>query len=210
MPSREDITGLVLAGGQGRRMGGQDKGLQMLHGRPLVAHALQALASQVNGLMISANRNLEVYRALGHPVWPDDLPDQPGPLAGLLCGLSHCPTPWLASVPCDSPCLPADLVAGLAEALHSQSADLAMVTVRARPDAPASPQPVFTLLHRALADSIANSLAQGQRSVLGWARQHRVAWAEFTDVRAFANANTLDDLHALAAPSCGPETANPA
>lgn len=208
MLGRETITGLVLAGGQGRRMGGLDKGLQPLDGRPLVEHALQALAPQVGPLLISANRHLDIYRRFGHPVWPDDLPGQPGPLAGLLAGLSHCTTPWLVSVPCDSPRLPAHLVAELMQALRRDAADLAIATVRSNATGELSPQPVFALLRRELASSLRQGLAQGQRSVLGWARQHRLAWAEFPDDGAFANANTLDDLQALTLPfpGCGAPT----
>jgi molybdopterin-guanine dinucleotide biosynthesis protein A len=160
--------------------------------------------------MISANRHLETYCALGHPVWPDSLPDQPGPLAGWVSGLAHCSTPWLVSVPCDSPWFPADLVAELLRTLSAQPADLAMVAVRSSPGAAPAPQPVFALLPRSLAPSLHQSLAQGQRSVMGWARQHRVAWAEFTDERAFANANTLEDLHLLAAQPRPPALVSPA
>ncbi len=111
MIERDDITGLILAGGRGRRMGGIDKGLQAHRGVPLALHALLRLAPQVGHVMINANRNLAAYESMGVPVWTDDLPDFAGPLAGFLTGLERCETPYLATVPCDSPLFPQDLVA---------------------------------------------------------------------------------------------------
>ena len=116
--ARDDITGLILAGGRGSRMGGVDKGLQIHRGRPLAAHALERLRPQVGRLMVNANRNLETYRAMGVPVWPDEVPDYPGPLAGMLAGLAHCETALMATVPCDTPNFPLDLVARLASGLE--------------------------------------------------------------------------------------------
>ena len=101
-----DITGLILAGGRGSRMGGVDKGLQDHLGVPLALHALRRLAPQVGTVMINANRNLDVYASMGVPVWPDEIPDYAGPLAGMLAGLAHCETPYLATVPCDTPNFP--------------------------------------------------------------------------------------------------------
>ena len=124
------ITGLVLAGGRGSRMGGVDKGLQPHLGVPLAAHALARLRPQVGSVMINANRNLAEYRAMGAPVWPDALPDYPGPLAGFLTGLEHCDTPFLVSVPCDSPHFPTDLVARLAQRLELDDAEIAMAQTR--------------------------------------------------------------------------------
>ena len=103
---KQDITGLVLAGGRGSRMGGVDKGLQTHHGMPLAQHALLRLGTQVGELMINANRNLGAYESMGVPVWPDASADYPGPLAGLLAGLERCETPYLVSVPCDTPNFP--------------------------------------------------------------------------------------------------------
>ena len=120
------ITGLILAGGRGSRMGGVDKGLQPFHGVPLAQHALQRLRAQVGPVAINANRHLDTYAALGAPVWPDALPDHPGPLAGFLAGLTHCTSPYLLTVPCDSPLWPADLAERLAEALHTQQAEVAI------------------------------------------------------------------------------------
>ncbi|TMH09190.1 MAG: molybdenum cofactor guanylyltransferase, partial [Betaproteobacteria bacterium] len=97
---KNDITGLILAGGRGSRMGGVDKGLQNHHGMPLALHALLRLQPQVGAMLINANRNLGAYESMGAPVWPDALPDYPGPLAGMLAGLERCTTPYLVTVPC--------------------------------------------------------------------------------------------------------------
>lgn len=192
-----DITGLILAGGQGRRMGGVDKGLQPFRGEPLVCHALRRLAPQVGAVLINANRHLDTYATFGPRVVPDALPDYPGPLAGLLTGLNHCQTPWLVTVPCDAPYFPLDYVARLAAAL-SPTDDLAMVTT---PDAGASGepgrfhlQPVFGLLKRTLAPSLAAFMAQGERKVSRWMAQHACVHVPFLEVDAFVNLNTLAEL----------------
>src|SRR5512132_4688593 len=126
MIAREQITGLVRAGGRGARMGGVDKGLQNHLGTPLALHALLRLGPQVGEVMINANRNRGAYESMGVPVWPDTLPDYAGPLAGFLAGLEHCETPWLATVPCDTPNFPEDLVARLAAAAEAEDAEVAM------------------------------------------------------------------------------------
>ena len=133
MIDKSDITGLILAGGRGSRMGGVDKGLQTHLGMPLAMHALLRLAPQVGEMMINANRNLGAYESMGVPVWPDALPDYPGPLAGFLAGLEHCETPYLASVPCDSPLFPEDLVARLAAAARAPTTPSWRWRRRARP-----------------------------------------------------------------------------
>lgn len=190
--SQADITGLVLAGGRGSRMGGVDKGLQPYQGRPLVQHALQRLAPQVGALMINANRNLDTYAALGVPVWPDTLGDFPGPLAGLAAGLAHCRTPYLASVPCDSPHFPSDLVARLAAALAQAEAQIAVAA--AVEDGVLRTQPVFCLLQASLLPSLLAYLHSGQRKVDRWTANHRSVEVRFDDAAAFFNANTLADL----------------
>ena len=192
---REQITGLVLAGGRGSRMGGVDKGLQLHAGRPLAQHALQRLAPQVGPLMINANRNLEVYAAMGVPVRPDVLPDFAGPLAGLLTGLMHCTTPWLVTVPCDSPHFPADLVDRLARAAAAAEADIAMAATLE--DGVLRHQPVFCLLRRELLPSLQDFLASGQRKIDRWTGSQRCTLERFDEVEAFANANTAEELQAL-------------
>src|SRR5947209_6369262 len=124
MIAREDITGVILAGGRGSRMGGVDKGLQNYAGMPLALATLMRLQPQVGQVMINANRNIAAYESFGVPVWPDGLADYAGPLAGFLVGLERCETPWLVTVPCDTPRFPADLVERLASAADREAADV--------------------------------------------------------------------------------------
>src|SRR5205814_3308446 len=126
MIDKSEITGLILAGGRGSRMGGVDKGLQAHLGMPLAMHALLRLSPQVGEVMINANRNLAAYESMGVPVWPDPLPEYPGPLAGWLAGLEHCSTPYMVTVPCDTPDFPLDLVERLSRDLFEADADIAM------------------------------------------------------------------------------------
>lgn len=210
-PTRpEQITGLVLAGGLGRRMG-QEKGLVPLHGQPLAWHALQRLRPQVGPLALNANRQLAQYEALGTPIWTDAPATEPqGPLAGMLTGLRHCKTDWLLTVPCDVPNFPCDLAERLVQALGTPAKPVA--TVRAfTPDEgqPASAttrpgpwrQPVFCLLHRSLADDLAGWLQAGGRKVGSWLSRHPLAEAVFDRPQDqpgdFANVNTPDELARL-------------
>jgi molybdopterin-guanine dinucleotide biosynthesis protein A len=189
------ITGLVLAGGRGSRMGGVDKGLENYLGIPLALHALLRLQPQVGEMMVNANRNLGAYEALGAPVWPDALADYPGPLAGLLAGLEHCETPYLVTVPCDTPNFPQDLVARLAAGLVAQDAEIAMAATQE--DGQLRPQPVFCLVHASLMESLLDFLHAGERKIDRWTARHRCATVEFDDAAAFFNANTLAELQQL-------------
>ena len=191
-----DITGLVLAGGRATRMGGVDKGLQPHRGVPLARHALERLRPQVGALLVNANRHLETYRAWGVDVMPDAQADFAGPLAGLLAGLRAARTPWLVSVPCDTPGFPTDLVARLAAAAQAEGAAIAVAATR-EPDGRLQPQPVFCLLRTALAESLQAFLDGGQRKIDRWTAQHRCATVVFDDADAFFNANTLEELAAL-------------
>ena len=198
-----DISGLVLAGGRGSRMGGVDKGLQNHQGMSLALHALLRLQPQVGAVMINANRNLGAYEAMGVPVWPDALPDYPGPLAGLLTGLERCETPYLVSVPCDTPNFPVDLVSRLATALVQADAEIAMAA--APEDGALRTQPVFCLLKTELLESLVRYMQSGQRKIDRWTAQHRCVVVEFDDSAAFFNANTLAELQQLQqAPSAAP------
>lgn len=192
---RDDITGLILAGGQGSRMGGVDKGLQDLRGQPLVAWSIAALAPQVGSLLLSANRNTQRYAAFGYPVIADlpaaDQEAYAGPLAGLIAGLRLCPTPWLVSVPCDVPQLPADLVVRLADAACAQASQLAVACSGERS------HPVIALLHRDLLPGLCDYFASGRRSVYGWQQNLPHATVDF-GAAALLNCNTLDDLLTLA------------
>jgi molybdenum cofactor guanylyltransferase len=195
MIDTSQITGLVLAGGRGSRMGGVDKGLQPHLGMPLALHALLRLAPQVGELMINANRNLAAYESMGAPVWPDALPDQPGPLAGFLAGLERCTTPFLATVPCDSPRFPADLVARLAERLEADDAELAMAATHEGGELRL--QPVFCLMRATVMESLVRFTTSGQRKIDAWTATLRSVAVAFDDAGAFVNANTLAELRQL-------------
>ncbi|MDR8730471.1 molybdenum cofactor guanylyltransferase MobA [Burkholderia pseudomultivorans] len=195
------IAGLLLAGGRATRMDGVDKGLQLLDETPLALHVLRRLAPQVDELLISANRHPDRYAELGAPfearVVPDQTPDFPGPLAGLLAGMRAARAPLVACAPCDSPFLPTDLVARLRTALDAQHADIAMaVSVDAQHAR--APQPTFALLRTSLADDLAARLAAGDRKVRAWYARHKTVEVEFRDERAFYNANSWQELAALA------------
>jgi len=194
------ITGLVLAGGRGSRMGGVDKGLQNHLGMPLALHALLRLSPQVGEAMINANRNLSAYESMGAPVWPDALPagvaEYPGPLAGLLAGLEHCTTPYLVSVPCDTPNFPLDLVQRLADGLAEDDAEIAMAATLQ--DGQQQVQPVFCLLKSSLMESLVAFLHEGQRKIDMWTARHRCVVVPFEDSDAFFNANTVAELQSLA------------
>ena len=195
MINQKEISGLILAGGRGTRMGGIDKGLQMHLGLPLAQHALERLSPQVGALMLNANRNLSTYQAMGVPVWQDEMPDFPGPLAGMLAGLMHCDTPYLVTVPCDSPNFPTDLVVRLAQGLVDASADLATAYTREAGELRA--QPVFCLMRIALRNKLRAFIESGERKSGLFAARHRGTKVVFDDAAAFANANTLGELAEL-------------
>lgn len=203
-PKPGDTTALILAGGRGSRMGGADKGLQTFNGTPLALHTLMRLQMQQGGLigevLINANRNIAAYESFGAPVWPDSLPDFAGPLAGFMAGLEQCATPWLLTVPCDTPLFPLDLAARLAEAAVHAGADIAMAAAREE-DGQLRTQPVFCLLRTELLESLVAFTHAGGRKIDRWTAQHRTIIVPFDrpgdDPRAFFNANTLADLHSL-------------
>ncbi|WP_153099807.1 molybdenum cofactor guanylyltransferase [Paraburkholderia hayleyella] len=201
------LTGLLLAGGRGTRMGGVDKGLQLLHGEPLAQHVLTRLAPQTGPLLINANRHLADYTALGAPFaatvvsdtlagFPGPLAGFPGPLAGLLAGMRAATTELMLCVPCDTPFLPTDLALRLMEALEASEADIATALTCNR-DGQHALHPVVALVRTALADDLAASLASGERRVRAWYARHTLATAHFPDERAFYNANSLQDLALL-------------
>ncbi|MCX8017361.1 MAG: molybdenum cofactor guanylyltransferase [Rhodocyclaceae bacterium] len=165
-------------------MGGADKGLLKHRGRPLVAHAIERLAPQVDRLLISANRNLATYRRLGFPVVTDALADFQGPLAGLAAGLAECTTDWLVCVPCDCPALPADLVERLFAAAHAGDGALAVARAAGRL------QPTFLLCRREILPALTRYLAAGGRRVGQWCREQGALAVDFPDETAFENINS--------------------
>jgi molybdopterin-guanine dinucleotide biosynthesis protein A len=187
----EDITGVILAGGLARRMGGVDKGLQLLAGRPLAAHVAERLAPQVGSLLINANRSHSEYAALGYPLLADEIPDFAGPLAGLHAALVASSTPLVLTVPCDSPYLPLDLADRLHATLLENRADLAIASATGRA------HPVFCLCRASLAPQLEKFLRNGGRRVMEWCAGSGCIEVDFSDQpTAFSNFNTLDDLAA--------------
>ena len=176
-------------------MGGVDKGLQNHLGVPLALHALRRLAPQAAVTMINANRNLDSYRSMGVAVWPDEIPDYSGPLAGMLAGLTHCTTPYLVTVPCDTPNFPLDIVARLARGLADIDGEIATAYTRA--DGALRAQPVFCLMRAGLRESLSAFVNSGQRKTGLWARGHRCVQVLFEDNSAFFNVNTLSELQQL-------------
>lgn len=200
----QDITGLVLAGGRGSRMGGVDKGLQNFQGLPLALHTLMRLSPQVGETMVNANRNLAAYEAFGAPVWPDTLSDHAGPLAGFLTGLERCETPYLLTVPCDTPWFPNDLAERMAKALSESGQTIAMASGQETDEnghTQLRTQPVFCLMPVALLESLVRFTQGSGRKIDQWTAQHPTVVVPFNqahdDPRAFANANTLAELQRL-------------
>lgn len=193
--AKAGITGVVLAGGMGRRMGGVDKGLQTLQGRPMAAWVVERLQAQVGALIINANQNLDRYAEFGCPVVPDQIPDFAGPLAGLHAALSAASTPLVATAPCDSPFLPEDLVFRLFSALTA--ADAQLTVARTFDQA----HPVFCLCRRDVLPHLTEFLNSGGRKIDRWYATLSVGEVAFDDVAdAFENINTRDDLRRFEAP----------
>lgn len=198
------ITGLILAGGRGSRMGGIDKGLQNFNGTPLVQHSLTRLQAQEGDLiadtMIVANRNQSIYQSLGVQVLSDSTADFAGPLAGFLTGLEHCQTSHLLTIPCDSPLFPSNLASQLLEAMSQADADIALAAAREE-DGVIRAQPVFCLMKVTLRESLSQFMQAGGRKVDAWTALHTTVVVPFDtpdiDPRSFFNANTLEELHRL-------------
>jgi molybdopterin-guanine dinucleotide biosynthesis protein A len=185
--SMSGVTGIVLAGGLGRRMGGVDKGLQPLRGRPMIAWVLERLAPQVSEILINANQNLDAYAKFGHLVVSDEVGGFAGPLAGLHAGLKAASHPLVVTVPCDSPFLAEDLVSRLTNALKSN--DLAVAKTGDQP------HPVFALMKRDVLGNLESFLAGGGRKIDAWYAALKVVEVSFDDeADAFRNINTLEEL----------------
>ncbi len=179
----DSVSGIILAGGEGRRLGGQDKGWLTLKGQPMIRRVLERLAPQVSGVMISANRNLERYRQLGYPVITDHDAFQ-GPLGGIASCLHHLPTEYGLVVPVDAPWIPANLLQRLATGMPAR-------LILGHDDTRL--QPLFGLYHRALAQSIDEFLARGDRKLTLWCQQQSPKIVTISDTEAFTNLNTADD-----------------
>lgn len=189
---KRHITGLILAGGRGTRMGHADKGLQALGGKPMVAQVIERFAPQVGTLMINANRNVARYREFGFPVHPDQVDGYAGPLAGLHAGLVQCATDYLAMTPCDSPFVPKDLVACLADALVTTNADLAYAMTGTMPHR--QPHPVFCLLKASLLPQLTVYLQSGGRKMQAWYETFNAVGVHFPNEQSFININTVAEL----------------
>jgi len=190
-----DVTGVVLAGGQGSRMGGVDKGLQVFRGKPMVQHVVERFAPQVGELLVNANRNPEAYASFGYRVVADEIEGFAGPLAGFERGLAHASRDFVVTTPCDSPFLPVDLVARLRSALDARKADLAVAKTGDQA------HPVFSLMRRSVHASLRDFLSSGQRKIDRWYGALAVVEVSFDDeAEAFVNINTLAELSGLEKP----------
>lgn len=189
------VTGVLLAGGRAERMGGRDKGLLPLAGEPLIAHGVRRLRPQVAELLISANRHHDVYRSYGCRVIADDPSLRfRGPLAGVLAALRATETPYVLTVPCDSPWLPADYAQRMLAALERERATVSVAYGEG------CWQPVFALLPVALREDLVAWLAAGEGGANRWLRRHRPARVEFADrSMLFRNVNTPEELALLEA-----------
>ncbi len=196
MIARAEVTGIVLAGGQGRRMGGVDKGLVELDGAPMVAQVIARLAPQVGAILVNANQNADRYSELGFPIVPDTVGGFAGPLAGLHAGLGRTATDFAVTVPCDSPFLPLDLVQRLGAALTKSHCELAVAKTFDQP------HPVFALVRRDVVANLAAFLQGGGRKIDAWYAGLRIVEVPFDDCAdAFRNINTREELAAASPPS---------
>jgi molybdopterin-guanine dinucleotide biosynthesis protein A len=191
--TQQEITGLILAGGRGMRMGGVDKGLQTLQGKPMIAHVIQRLQPQVDRIMINANQNLDRYREFNFPVCADEKNDYAGPLAGMQAGLIHCETAYMLTAPCDTPMLPTDLVTQLATALEKSKADIAVANPKQHDRI--YRQPVFWLRKKTVLTDLTTALERGVRKVDLWFAEKNIVDVVFDDETTFANINTLEELN---------------
>ena len=190
--NKTDVTGVILAGGQARRMQGKDKGLVLLNNKPMVEYVIESLKPQVGKLLINANRNLEKYSAHGFDIVSDELSGYHGPLAGMASALNTVTTPYMLTAPCDSPFIANDLVKRLINALETNDADISVAHNGERI------QPVFCLMKKELLPSINNFLNNGERKIDKWFNQHKLAIADFSDnPKTFDNLNTIEDIQSI-------------
>lgn len=188
----QDVTAIILAGGQGRRMGGIDKGLQLFQGKPMVVHVLERLEKQAGTILISANRNIDRYQVYGYPVFSDSIAGYPGPLAGFLTGLQHCQTPYLATVPCDTPFIHEHLIGRLRTTLITAEADIAVAMTD--DEGISKIQSVFTVMKSHLGNSLTTYLENGHHKLDRWFATQKTITVPFAEKDAFININTLAEL----------------
>jgi len=187
-----NITGIILAGGQARRMGGEDKGLIQLAQKPMIEYVLNAIESQVDDIIINANRNQAIYERYGYPVVADQIEGYCGPLAGMASGLQAAKTSFVVTVPCDSPLIPDDLVQKLYSTLQDEDAEICTAHSNGRL------QPVFTVMKTEVLSSMLDFLNNGERKIDKWFEQHRLAIADFSEQPdTFININSAEELTAL-------------
>jgi molybdopterin-guanine dinucleotide biosynthesis protein A len=187
--TRQIFTGVILAGGQARRMGGQDKGLIELNGSPMIQYVLDAIVPQVNTVIINANRNSDIYSHYGYEVISDEFEGFFGPLAGMASSMRKVTTPFMLTAPCDSPFVPDDLAKRLYIQMIKRDADISVAHDGKRI------QPVFVLLKTSLLDSILDFLNKGERKIDKWFEQHKLAVTDFSDIPdTFININNRDEL----------------
>ena len=190
--SKKDVTGVILAGGQARRMQGQDKGLALLNNKPMIEYVIESLKPQVGALLINANRNLGKYATYGFDIVSDELSGYHGPLAGMASALNKVTTPYMLTTPCDSPFMVDDLAERLINALETNDADISVAHNGERM------QPVFCLIKKELLPSINDFLNEGERKIDKWFNQHKLAIADFSDKpKTFDNLNTIEDIQSI-------------
>jgi len=193
MPCSDDLlTVVILAGGRGSRLGGQDKGLLEWQGKPFIEHILQSIAPVAKNIMINANRNAEVYQQYGYPVISDDIDDYAGPLAGMLAALRSAKTEYVMTVPCDAPSTTPAMIDQFCDVHEKQHQKL---YVAGTDD---GLQPVYAMIHTSLIENLAQYLADGHRKTQGWLKDNDAVVIHFDQqVTSFLNINTEDEFRAL-------------
>ena len=193
-PEPQNGTAVILAGGQGKRCQGNDKGLLLFHQRPVIETILESIAPRVSQLLINANRNTEIYARYGYPVIQDDIPGYQGPLAGFATALAHATTPCVLILPCDGPFIPTDYLPRMCQAIEQQQTELAVAHDGTRL------QPVHALIRVSLLESLNTYLHSGERKIDRWYARHQVVQVDFSDrPELFLNINTAEQLTALEA-----------
>jgi len=193
MPCPDDLlTVVILAGGRGSRLGGQDKGLLEWQGKPLIEHILQNITSVTKNIIINANRNTEVYQQYGYPVVGDDIEDYAGPLAGMLAALRSTNTPYVMTVPCDAPSTAPEMIEQFCDTHEIQQQTLYVASTDD------GLQPVYAMINASLKDNLSQYLAEGNRKTQSWLKDNNAVVIHFDQqVTSFFNINTEDEYRSL-------------